>query len=166
MTADEVLRMLDLLETHRIRVWVDGGWGIDALLGEQTRPHSDLDLSIVSDDLDSALALFTSEGFETLRDDLPTAIAMRHPDGREVDLHPVQLTPDGGGDQIQPDGSLWHYDRPVTGSIAGRDVTCLSPETQVRAHLGFEPRSEHIADMGRLRDLFGIELPGPYGTTN
>jgi len=26
-------------------LWIDGGWAVDALLGEQTRPHRDLDIS-------------------------------------------------------------------------------------------------------------------------
>jgi lincosamide nucleotidyltransferase A/C/D/E len=29
-----------------IRVWLDGGWAVDASLGSQTRPHSDLDIVI------------------------------------------------------------------------------------------------------------------------
>ncbi len=81
-----------------------------------------------------------------------------------VDLHPVRPTPDGGGDQVLPDGSLWHYGPPATGTIAGRPVTCLALETQVRAHLGFDPRPEHRADMARLADRFGIDLPAPYDT--
>jgi hypothetical protein len=27
-------------------VWIDGGWGVDALLGVQTRPHKDLDVAV------------------------------------------------------------------------------------------------------------------------
>ena len=164
MTAAEVLEMLDLLAGADIVVWVDGGWAVDALLGEQTRPHSDLDVSLVAHDPAPALALLADQGFEILRDERPTAIALRHPDGREVDLHPVRPTSDGGGDQVLPDGGLWHYGPPTAGTIGGREVTCLSLETQVRAHLGFEPRPEHLADMGRLRDRFGIELPAPYDT--
>lgn len=29
-----------------MRVWLDGGWGVDALLGRQTRPHDDMDIVI------------------------------------------------------------------------------------------------------------------------
>jgi len=29
-----------------IEIWLDGGWGVDALLGEQTRPHKDLDIVV------------------------------------------------------------------------------------------------------------------------
>jgi len=44
MTAGDVLEIVDLLEGVGVESWVDGGWSVDALLGEQTRPHEDLDL--------------------------------------------------------------------------------------------------------------------------
>jgi lincosamide nucleotidyltransferase A/C/D/E len=37
MSADAVVQLLQLFEQHGIEVVVDGGWGVDALLGEQTR---------------------------------------------------------------------------------------------------------------------------------
>jgi len=43
----EVLAVLERLERTGIECWVDRGWGIDAPLGAQTRPHRDLDLVIV-----------------------------------------------------------------------------------------------------------------------
>ena len=46
MRSDEVRPVLDRLAAEDILAWVDGGWGIDALLEEQTRDHSDLDLSL------------------------------------------------------------------------------------------------------------------------
>jgi hypothetical protein len=48
MTAEDALALYDLFRSHGITVWVDGGWGIDALLGRQTRPHSDLDIALAS----------------------------------------------------------------------------------------------------------------------
>ena len=45
MTADAVLEVIATLEEASVRVWLDGGWGVDALLGEQTRNHADLDLN-------------------------------------------------------------------------------------------------------------------------
>jgi lincosamide nucleotidyltransferase A/C/D/E len=42
-----------MLEEAKVTVWVDGGWGVDALLGEQTRPHKDLDIAIEEKDLPS-----------------------------------------------------------------------------------------------------------------
>lgn len=46
MDEEEVARVLQLAEIAGIPVVVDGGWAVDALLGWQTRDHSDLDLAI------------------------------------------------------------------------------------------------------------------------
>jgi hypothetical protein len=40
MPANEVLAFVRLLEQNHINIILDGGWGVDALLGRQTRPHS------------------------------------------------------------------------------------------------------------------------------
>ena len=44
MSADSAAAILAALDARDAEVWVGGGWGVDALLGEQTREHSDLDL--------------------------------------------------------------------------------------------------------------------------
>ena len=41
MNADAVVEVLAALENASVQVWLDGGWGVDALLGEQTRGHTD-----------------------------------------------------------------------------------------------------------------------------
>ena len=46
MTAEAVGGVLSLMETQRIRIWLDGGWAVDACLGAQTRRHGDLDIVI------------------------------------------------------------------------------------------------------------------------
>ena len=61
MTVDKVHWFLNLFDELDIAVWIDGGWGVDALLGECTREHQDLD--IMSSWEDSAIlteALFAS----------------------------------------------------------------------------------------------------------
>jgi hypothetical protein len=45
-TLQQVLDILARLQAARVRAWIGGGWGIDALVGEQTRPHDDLHLAI------------------------------------------------------------------------------------------------------------------------
>jgi hypothetical protein len=42
--AEDVIRIHQSLSVNGIQVWLTGGWGIDALLGEQTRQHKDLDI--------------------------------------------------------------------------------------------------------------------------
>jgi hypothetical protein len=43
MTAERVTELLGALDAHRVDACLSGGWGVDALLGEQTREHADLD---------------------------------------------------------------------------------------------------------------------------
>jgi hypothetical protein len=42
MTAEDALELFALFENNGIAVCIDGGWGVDALVG-QTRLHADLD---------------------------------------------------------------------------------------------------------------------------
>src|SRR6266481_8512849 len=51
MNAADVISLYTDLESMGTSVWVDGGWGVDALLGEQTRPHKDLDIAIQQKDV-------------------------------------------------------------------------------------------------------------------
>ncbi len=51
MTSDDVREILERLAGGDMVVWVEGGWGVDALLGEQTRPHDDLDLGVRLEDV-------------------------------------------------------------------------------------------------------------------
>jgi lincosamide nucleotidyltransferase A/C/D/E len=159
----DVAKLLDRLAA--VRLWLDGGWGVDALLGSQTRPHSDLDMVVCRADLSATVDVLRALGFEVLRDWLPNAIAYRDASDRQVDLHPVDPTPDGGGDQIQLDGrSRWHYSAPVSGEIGGRPVLCCPVEDQVLCHLGYPPRPTDFEDMRRLGERFGLQLPPPFGT--
>ena len=44
MLAHDVLEIVARLDAAGVRVWLDGGWGVDALIRHQTRDHEDLDL--------------------------------------------------------------------------------------------------------------------------
>jgi lincosamide nucleotidyltransferase A/C/D/E len=169
MTAEAVLQVLELLERSHVRVSVDGGWGVDALLGHQTRTHADLDLVLAAGDVDEARACLSTAGFLVLHDLLPTAIAYSHPDGRGVDLHPVTPTPDGGGDQdpahagLGEDAEPFHYGPPVRGSIAGTQVWCVDGATQLRAHSGYALTEKDRADVAAVRRLMGAGGCVPQG---
>ncbi|MFH8383897.1 nucleotidyltransferase domain-containing protein [Kitasatospora sp. NPDC018058] len=77
-----------------------------------------------------------------------------------LDLHPVAGSTAEGGYQLLPDGGLFHYPAPVSGTIGGREVLCVDAETQVRCHTGYELREKDRQDMARLRTRTGVELPG------
>jgi lincosamide nucleotidyltransferase A/C/D/E len=160
-----VLEILDWLDATGVTAWVDGGWGVDALIGHQRRTHVDLDLVVDAKAIERVAAVLARNGFTVVRDWLPTAVAYAHADGRQVDLHPVELTVDGGGDQIQLDGvRRWHYGAPVAGTIADRAVACCNLETQLASHLGYEPDDNDRADMDALAKHFHVVPRPPYAT--
>ena len=51
MSSQDVVELYGALERLGIRIWIDGGWGVDALLGKQSRAHQDLDIAIQQRDL-------------------------------------------------------------------------------------------------------------------
>jgi hypothetical protein len=51
MTPEALVDLLQLFESSGIEVWLDRGWGVDALLGTQTRPHKDVDIILRIADL-------------------------------------------------------------------------------------------------------------------
>ena len=70
MTASDVIEIVRLLDQNRIDVWIDGGWGVDALLGEQTRSHRDLDIAVQHGDVPRLRALLEARGYKDApRDD-------------------------------------------------------------------------------------------------
>ncbi len=63
MNAEDVVVLYTLLQERGVQVWVDGGWGIDALLQHQTRPHKDFDALVHFDDLPAMTDLLAEQGF-------------------------------------------------------------------------------------------------------
>ncbi|HEX5165211.1 MAG TPA: hypothetical protein VFV93_07445 [Thermomicrobiales bacterium] len=165
MTGADVVKIVSLFEDAGIAFRVDGGWGIDALVGEPTRPHDDLDLVIDRQQNEDAIALLANQGFSMHVDQRPVSFILRAADDRRVDIHPVRFDTDGAGWQALPDGSEFSYTPEGltgTGTIAGHTVRCLTAELQVACHLGYEPDGSDIHDMRLLRNRFGVSLPSLY----
>jgi lincosamide nucleotidyltransferase A/C/D/E len=156
MDAGSVLAALDCLESNAIPAWVDGGWGIDALVSHQTRPHGDLDLVVERDTLGAAASALRTLGFRhdaTAEPGLPARMVLRSRDGRQIDLHPVVFDAEGNGWQPLGDGAWGQYPAEgLTGSglIGGRRVRCLTPELQLRHHLGYPHDANDRHDLGLL----------------
>lgn len=159
MTADDVLLVLALLRRARVDVWIGGGWGIDALLGEQTRDHRDLDLMHRHDQAAAVSEALSGEGFVESLDWRPIRFVVTAPDGREIDLHPLVFSEDGSAVQASPDPQhpfVYPSACFVVGTVQGTPVPCLSAEQQVYFHRGYEPSERDLHDMAQLRRVFGI----------
>lgn len=156
MPAEMVPAVLAALDEEGIRAWLIGGWGIDALLGRQTRRHLDLDLAFDAREgaEERAIAALSSRGFEVVKREtlstppgLPFRLSARIvlDDGRRhlVDLHPVEATRDqaGGGD-VEPTAE---------GRVAGSRVRCLTGTLQLALHQGYQARDFDRADVEQLR---------------
>ena len=158
LTAAEVLRVLAAMDAAGLRTWVAGGWGVDALLGRQTRVHRDLDLALDVTDTPLDLALETLEvlGYIVESDWRPTRVEVAAPSARWVDLHPVVFDDQGTGWQANVD-DLPPFRYPpqafVAGSIGGSSVRCLSVAQQLLFHSGYPPRPHDVADISVLRGL-------------
>jgi lincosamide nucleotidyltransferase A/C/D/E len=63
VSAHDATRLYRHLSSHAIPAWVTGGWGVDALLGEQTRPHKDLDILVLVDDEAHLCELLACDGY-------------------------------------------------------------------------------------------------------
>jgi len=162
MSAGHLVALLDELEHRGIDVWLDGGWGVDALLGRQTRPHDDLDVITPLHDVPKVQEALRQLAYSLVGGGPPMSFEMTDPEGRQVDVHPVVFNERGDGIYRNRDGTEWPYPArgfAGVGSVLGRRVRCLTPEVQVLCHAGYDLDADDVRDLEALRDGFGVELP-------
>jgi lincosamide nucleotidyltransferase A/C/D/E len=160
MNAPAVLHTLDLLATAGIPVWLDGGWGVDALLGRVTRLHRDLDLILPQADLSRAVGLLVQNGFAVEEEELGRVVLLHAYHGR-IDLHPVTFDPLGNGVQVQPAETPLVYPGEgfVTGHILDQPVGCISANVQIAVRLGYDRSDKHHRDLIALCSSFNLTIP-------
>ena len=117
MCSKDAADLIALLEENGFEVYVDGGWGVDAVLGEQTRPHDDLDIAMLHAQVPRLRALLSMRGFrEQRRDDSwECNFVLADEAGRRLDVHSYTLDAAGlnaggvpyTGEQLTGGGSLW-----------------------------------------------------------
>ncbi|WP_427164074.1 nucleotidyltransferase domain-containing protein [Streptomyces sp. C1-1] len=159
MTAEDVLFVLALLQRAEVDVWVGGGWGIDALIGGQTRDHRDLDLMHRQEQEAAVQGALSAAGFVQSLNCRPIRFVVTAADGREIDLHPLVFADDGSAVQASPEPHRpFTYPSScfVTGTVHRAPVPCLSAQQQVYFHQGYEPSERDRHDMAQLRRVFGI----------
>jgi lincosamide nucleotidyltransferase A/C/D/E len=157
--AQDVIRTFRLLEESGVPVWLDGGWGIDALLRRESRHHRDMDLVVPLDCLAAAESALAEAGFsKDDRDtDMPTRLVLRNSEGLEIDIHPVTIKADGSAVHIDTErGGSEKYTYVYSsaglsgiGKIDGRVVRCTTAAEQIRQKIErrYSPWTE-----GRVRE--------------
>ena len=163
MTSSSLVELLQLLESNSIPAWLDGGWGVDALLQTQTRTHQDVDIIVSVSDVPKLQELLAIMRFSVQEGKPPNSFVLANGVGLKVDVHAVNFDDDGNGVYRMQNGEDWIY--PAEG-FSGRgivremSVKCLSPTTQVLCHAyGYIPVEQDFVDMELLAEKFGVELP-------
>jgi lincosamide nucleotidyltransferase A/C/D/E len=169
MSAPDVVELLVWLEQHRIDVWLNGGWGVDALLGRQTREHEDLDITISAADRDAYAAAMEAAGFKTYRVDNDFNWVLIDARGRLVDVHLVDFSQtmiDGNGISMYGPAGLPFEVGSLEGrgTIADKVVRCETAEFQVRGHTTYTPDETDYRDVIALCHVFDIEIPPVFET--
>lgn len=165
MQAIDLLEIVNLLKVANVPVWLDGGWGVDALVGQQTRLHDDLDVVVPMADVQRIQQLLSAHEFTIIENELPTRFVMCDASSRRIDFHPVTFDEEGGGIQQLQDGSSWYYPPDGfsgTGDVGGHEMNCLTAEVQMMCHVGYTPDAHDCHDVNLLHQHFGIPLPPVY----
>lgn len=165
MGPADVLEIVDCLAAAGVRVWLDGGWAVDAVLGRQTRDHDDLDLVLDLADSETAQRALAAIGFTSTVDEQTAGFIARDSADRRVDVHTVSFDAEGAGFQRLADGSRWRYPPEGfagIGKVGGRGLACLTAEVQLVCHLGYEPDEQDRRDMRLLAAHCGLTLPAAY----
>ena len=161
MTATDVVEILERFDQNHIELHIDGGWAVDALLGEQTRPHTDLDIAVQHKDVARIRALLEERGCSDVpRDDTSDCnFVLGDERGRQIDIHSYIFDPDGNNIY----GVAYPFDSLTgTGFIHGYRVQCISPEWLVKFHTGYKLDENDYQDVRRLCRRYAIELPSEY----
>ncbi len=159
MTGNDLIRLYTELEKLGIKIWIDGGWGVDALLGVQTRPHSDLDIATEQQSVPALCEFLAARGFREIKRESEWNFALSDEHSHEIDVHTFILDAHGNVEKgiPYPAGSL-----SGTGTIEGRAVRCVAADWMVKFHCDYRPNEKDYKDVSALCAKFGLSLPDEY----
>jgi lincosamide nucleotidyltransferase A/C/D/E len=160
----DVSGFINSAQQLKIPFWFEGGWGIDVLIGHQTRWHSDLDIIVESRYSPTIVHyLINDAAFENLvrPDATPWDFSLGDPKNRVIDFHVIDIDADGNGqcgpDRVYPSEALRGRTR-YEGN-RHQPVQCLTAKWQVRFHTGYEVDEDDGRDMLALKKRFRVRLP-------
>lgn len=161
MTSSDAVGAYAALDAACIRVWIDGGWAVDALLGRQLRPHQDLDIALERSAVRRLREILAAKGYQQVRDDGEWNLVLADDEGHEIDVH-VFVCDERGNivDGIRyPSESLTG-----TGTLEGHVVRCISAKHMVAFLAPWIHKwpDKYVPAVSALCEKFGIELPAEY----
>lgn len=156
-----------LLDFARGDFWLDGGWGVDALIGRQTRQHEDVDIVIEQGVAEDLVPRLRDEGFIDIQrnDTRACNFVLGCEDRGLVDFHLVNFDARGNGLYGIPkiEGVYPAEAFSGRGTVLSQPVMCMSAAFQIESHdAGYEPREKDYVDMRALADALSVSLPARY----
>jgi len=164
MNENDAVNLLKKAKHIGVDVWIEGSWGVNALVGRQTRPHNDIDIFIQKKDTEAFIEMLRSNGYRETKMEFTTDDHTVWSEAHDstVDLHLFELAEAGTlcfENEIYPpdifDGK---------GTIGEITVRCLTAEAQLLYHQGYEHDEKDIHDVLLLCDTFGLPIPERYNT--
>ena len=162
MNEKDVIDLLEKIEQIGIEVWIDGGWGVDALLGRQTRPHNDIDIFVQKKDDAEIIKLLISNGYSEIKVEFTTEdhTVWCDTDNHTIDLHLFEFV---GESMLSFNNEI--YPSEIIGGkgiIGEMTVRCLTVEAQLLYHQGYEHKEKDEYDVQLLCKAFGLPIPKQY----
>ena len=161
MTAEDAVEIISLLEQNGIEVYVVGGWGVDSLLGEQTRKHGDLDIALPHRFVPKLRELLEARGYEDVPrpDTSGFNFVLGDNRGHLIDVH--SYTFDENGNNVFGIAFEPHH-LTGTGTINGYMVNGAPPDVTVEFHTGYDVGKDDFHDVQAICERFSISLPKDY----
>ena len=161
MSIQDVQEFLHLMDRNHIEVWIDGGWAVDALLGQQTRSHADLDIAVKHRDASRIRALLEARGYKEIPQDDSWLcnFVMGDEKGHRIDIHSFELNTDGKCIFGVP------YPRDSlngSGTIEGLAVKCITPKWLVQFHTAYPLDEKDYQDVKALCEKFNLQMPKEF----
>lgn len=159
----DVVELYTELKSLGIKIWIDGGWSVDALLGKQLRPHEDLDIAVEYRDVPKLRAYLESQEYIHIPrdDDKEWSFVLGDDKGRKIDIHGFIYDEQRNivGGIMYPTESLTG-----TGTINGVAVRCISPEYMVKFLAPWIHKwpEKYLQAVAALCEKFEIALPEEY----
>ncbi len=173
MTAKALNQIIADLKELEVLFYLDGGWGVDALLGEETRPHKDADLIIFKRDLQKVKEYFLSQGYiDKTEGNVWWHFFMEKPD-TAVDFLVIESDNKGGAflgpqenDMYFPpeafDGIGYINDQKVNCLDAAYRVKALTREFGVVVKNRYQITEKDCRDLILLCKKFDLPVPADY----
>lgn len=166
MTSADVVELYSSLKDLGIQIWVDGGWGVDALLGRQTRLHNDVDIAIQEKDLPKFREFLEAREYKDIKPEevKPWNFVLGDDNGHEIDVHVIVLDDKGNGIYGPAENGQMYPADSLTGEgiVEEKQVKCISPEWMVKFHSGYKLKEKDFNDVSAICEKYGIDLPKEY----